>query len=119
MPADPRVVVAVAAVLAVVSMAVPLVLAKLVSPWNPGPEKRRPYECGVIEAGDAWRHFRVQYYNFALIFLVFDVEVLFLYPWAVAFKEAGVVGLGEIAVFVVLLLVAWGYALRKRALEWE
>ncbi len=119
LPADPRAVIAIAAVLAVLAMAVPLVFAKLVSPRNPGREKQRPYECGVVEAGDSWKQVRIQYYMYALVFLVFDVEVLFLYPWAVAFKEAGLIGLAEMFVFIGLLVVAWAYALKHRALEWE
>ena len=118
-PADPRAVVGIAAVLAVLAMAVPLVFAKLVSPRNPGREKQRPYECGVIEKGDSWRRFKVQYYLYALVFLVFDVEVLFLYPWAVVLRDAGVIGLAEMFAFLGLLLVAWLYALKHGALEWE
>lgn len=118
-PADPYVVVGLFAVLSLLFPAGPLIAAQILGPRNPGREKSRPYECGTVEAGDPWGQFKIQFYLYALIFLVFDVESLFLYPWAVVFKEAGMTGFIEVLVFIGLLLIAWAYAWRHRALEWE
>lgn len=117
--ADPYVVLGVFVILALIFPVAPLVFAKLISPRNPGKEKQRPYECGVVERGDPWGQFKIQFYLYALIFLVFEVEALFLYPWAVVFREVGLIGLVEMLVFIGLLLLAWLYAWRHRALEWE
>lgn len=116
---DPYVVLGVYAILALIFPVVPLLFARIVSPSNPGKEKKRPYECGVVESGDPWGQFKIQFYLYALVFLVFEVEALFLYPWAVVFREVGIVGLVEMLVFIGLLLLAWLYAWRHRALEWE
>lgn len=116
---DSFVAVGVYAVLALLMAITPLVLARLVAPHNPGTEKNRAYECGVVETGDPWGQLRVQFYLYALAFLVFDVEALFLYPWAVVFKDAGLAGLIEVVVFIGLLVLAWLYAVRMRALTWE
>jgi NADH-quinone oxidoreductase subunit A len=116
---EPYVVIGVYAVLALLVPIAPLVLARLVAPRNPGVEKQRAYECGVVEAGDAWSQFKVQFYLYALIFLVFDVEALFLFPWAVIFKDAGVAGFVEVLVFIGFLVLAWLYAIRMKALRWE
>lgn len=115
----PYIVLAVFTVLALIFPAGPLILSQIVSPRNTGKEKTLPYECGTIEAGDPWGQFKVQFYLYALIFLVFDVEALYLYPWALVFKEAGPVALYEVLVFVALLVLAWAYAWKHRALEWE
>lgn len=118
-PADPYIVLGLFAILALLFPAGPLIASQILAPRNPGKEKTLPYECGTIEAGDPWGQFKIQFYLYALIFLVFDVEALFLYPWAVVFKEAGIMGFVEVLVFIGLLLVAWAYAWRHRALEWE
>ena len=116
---DPLLVLGVFAVLALLFPAGPLIASQLLGPRNPGAIKQSPYECGAVEAGDPWGQFRVQFYLYALIFVVFDVEALFLYPWAVVFREAGLTGFIEVLVFIALLLLAWAYAWRQRALEWE
>ena len=77
-----------------------------------------PYECGVETEGDAWGQFNVRYYVVALLFVVFDVEVVFLYPWAVAFRQLGLFAFVEAALFLVVLLVGYVYAWRRKALEW-
>ncbi len=118
-PADPYIVLGLFALLALLFPAGPLIASQILAPRNPGKEKTRPYECGTVEAGDPWVQFKIQFYLYALIFLVFDVEALFLYPWAVVFKEAGMTGFVEVIVFIGLLLIAWAYAWRHRALEWE
>ena len=83
------------------------------------PEKLIPYECGLDPSGDARIPFRIRFYLIAVIFLVFDVEIIFLYPWAVIFEELSWFGLIEISVFVVMLLIAYIYAWSEGALKWE
>ena len=97
----------------------PIVLARFVAPKKPGPVKEESYECGMEVKGDAWVQFRMQYYLFAILFVVFDVEALFLFPWAVVFKEAGVQGLVAVGVFVAVLALGLVYAWQEGALEWE
>jgi NADH-quinone oxidoreductase subunit A len=92
---------------------------KILSVKRPTPEKLIPYECGIDPSGDTKIPFRVKFYLIALIFLIFDVEVVFLYPWAVVFQELSWFGFVEITIFVVLLLAAYLYALSEGALQWE
>lgn len=95
-----------------------LVFSYLIAPHRPGPFKNTPYECGEQPIGQAWIQFNVGYYLFGLMFLVFDVEAAFLYPWAVAFRHLGVVGLVEAALFILVLLAGLAYAWKKGVLEW-
>ncbi len=97
----------------------PLILAHFVAPKKPGPSKQSPYECGVPSTGDSWVQYRVQYYVYALLFVVFDVEVVFMYPWALVWKGLGPVAFLEMIVFVAILAVALIYAWKKGVLEWE
>lgn len=90
----------------------------LLAPRRPGGVKNEPYECGEKTIGTSWVHFNVGYYLFALIFLIFDVEAAFLFPWAVVFKEVGTVALIEVGIFITVLLVGLLYAWRKGVLEW-
>lgn len=106
-------------VVAVILAVAPLVLAKFIAPRKPGPTKTAPYECGMESTGDSWVQFRVQYYLYALLFVIFDVEVIFIYPWAVVWKSLGMVALVEMAVFLAVLAVGLVYAWRKGVLEWE
>lgn len=94
-------------------------LSDLISPKSDNESKRDPYECGVETIGPTWVQFKVGYYLFAILFLVFDIEVAFLVPWAVVFKQVGTVALVEIIIFLVILGLGLVYALKKRALEWE
>ncbi len=97
-----------------------LFVSSLVRPSNPYPEKNMPYECGMDPAGEAaGGRFKVQFFVIAILFVVFDVEAMFLFPWAVVLKEIGLVGYIEMVVFIVLLLVGFAYAWIKGALEWE
>ncbi len=97
-----------------------LYVASLLRPSNPYPAKNMPYECGVDPAGEAaGGRFRVQFFVLAILFVVFDVEAMFLFPWAVVLKEIGIVGYIEMFVFILLLLVGFAYAWLKGALEWE
>ncbi|WP_114287748.1 NADH-quinone oxidoreductase subunit A [Candidatus Halocynthiibacter alkanivorans] len=95
-------------------------LSALIRTDNPYPEKNRPYECGVDHVGEASAGlFKVQYFVIAILFVVFDVETMFLFPWAVVLKDMGLFGYIEMFVFIVLLLVGFIYAWVKGALEWE
>ena len=104
---------------AIVLAVAPLVLATFVAPRKPGRTKSAPYECGVESTGDSWVQFRVQYYLYALLFVIFDVEIIFIYPWAVVWKPLGPVACVEMAVFLAILSVGLIYAWRKGVLEWE
>lgn len=96
-----------------------LLLAKVVRPHAPHPGKLETYECGPAPFGDAWRQFNMHYYLYALLFVVFDVEAVFLFPWALAFKSVGAYAVAEMIIFVAILGVGLAYAWRRGALEWE
>ena len=89
-----------------------------IRPDAPDPVKSDTYECGVETEGDSWVQFNFRYYLIALIFVVFDVEVVFLYSWAVAFPGHLVVGFVEAMTFIAILVIGYVYAWRKHALEW-
>ena len=105
-------------VIALVFPGAPILLAQIVNPKKPNPIKQSTYECGVETVGDTWIQFKVQYYIFALVFVIFDVEAVFLFPIAAAFNQLALFAVVEIILFVVILLVALGYIWRKGALEW-
>jgi NADH-quinone oxidoreductase subunit A len=104
--------------LAAVFPAAPIVIAQILRPKRPGTIKRETYECGIETIGDAWVQFKVNYYLYALVFLVFDIELIFVFPWAVAYNQLPLFAFVEMAIFLVLLGVALIYAWRKGALEW-
>ena len=104
---------------AIVLGVAPIILAKFVAPKKPGRTKQSPYECGLESEGDPWVQFKVQYYVYALLFVIFDVEVVFIYPWALVWKGLGPVVLGEMALFIGILGVALAYAWKKGVLEWK
>ncbi|HPO15913.1 MAG TPA: NADH-quinone oxidoreductase subunit A [Candidatus Hydrogenedentes bacterium] len=106
------------AVLAVFMVSAGLLTSYLVAPHRPNPIKNSPYECGEQPIGQAWIQFNVGYYLFGLLFLIFDVEAAFMYPWAVILREIGVAGLIEMGIFLLVLIVGLAYAWRKGALEW-
>ena len=89
-----------------------------IAPQTKGAEKRTTYESGIEPMGEAWIQFSVRYYMYALIFVIFDVETMFLYPWAVVFDRVGALALLEVCVFLFILLIGLVYAWRKGALEW-
>ena len=95
-----------------------LIFSRLLAPRRLGAIKNDPYECGQPPIGPAWIQFNVGYYLFGLLFLVFDVEAAFLYPWAVAFRDVGLVGFLEVGVFLLVLILGLAYAWKKGALEW-
>jgi NADH-quinone oxidoreductase subunit A len=96
-----------------------LLISYFVQPKYPEPEKLSTYECGSEPFSDARMPFPVRYYIFAMLFVIFDVEVIFLYPWAIVFNKIGLIGLVEMLIFIGLFLVAYVYAWRKGALEWD
>jgi NADH-quinone oxidoreductase subunit A len=104
---------------AVVFAVLPLAIAPLITPRRPDKVKLSPYECGVETIGSSVVQFNTRYYLYALIFAIFDVEAIFLFPWAVAYGGLGLFALIEMAIFVLILLVGFAYAWRKRALEWR
>ena len=106
-------------VVAIVLGVAPLILAKFVAPKKPGQAKQDPYECGLESQGEPWVQFRVQYYIYALLFVIFDVEVVFIYPWALVWKGLGPVVFVEMILFLAILTVGLIYAWKKGMLEWE
>jgi NADH-quinone oxidoreductase subunit A len=98
---------------------VTLIISYLVQPKYPESEKLSAYECGSEPFSDARMPFPVRYYIFAMLFVIFDIEIIFLYPWAVVFDQIGLIGLLEMLVFIGLFLLAYVYAWRKGALEWD
>jgi NADH-quinone oxidoreductase subunit A len=105
---------------AIVAVLIPLTLwiFRLIRPSNPTREKLMPYECGIDPIGDSRGRYTVRYYLIAILFVVFDVETIFLFPWAVQFKLLGVFGLVEVVIFLVILVVGYFWIWKKGALEW-
>lgn len=95
-----------------------IVAAWVVGPKKPNPIKQTTYECGIETVGPAWVQFKAQYYIFALVFLVFDVETVFLYPWAVKLGQLGMFAVIEGIIFILILIVGLVYTWRKGMLEW-
>ena len=104
---------------AIALVAVALGIARAVSPRSYNPQKGEAYECGIQTRGRTWKQFKVGFYLFAILFLMFDVETVFLFSWAVVVQELGVYGLVSILFFLVVLILGLAYAWRKGALEWK
>jgi len=96
-----------------------LVISRLLQTRNPHPVKLTTYECGEIAEGHSWVQFNIRFYVIALIFLIFEVEIVFLFPWATIFKELGAFAFVEMMIFVFILLVGLAYVWGKGDLEWE
>ena len=96
-----------------------IVIGNLLGPKKPSAEKLSPYECGFLPFEDARLKFDVRYYLLAILFIVFDLEIAFVFPWALVFRELGVFGLVEMGIFLVLLVLGFAYVWKKGALEWE
>ena len=105
-------------VVAVAFLVVNLLIWKVLRPSRPSEEKLTTYECGENPTGSAWIQFNIRFYVFALIFIIFDVEAVFLLPWAVVFKSLGMLAFVEGVVFIAILVVALAYVWRKGDLEW-
>jgi NADH-quinone oxidoreductase subunit A len=95
-----------------------LVIAKIVRPRNPEKVKAMPYECGIEAVDNARKRYTVRFYIVAILFVVFDVETIFLYPWAVQFKQLGAFGFLEMLVFLGILVLGYVWVWKKGALEW-
>ena len=104
---------------AIALVAVALGIANAISPRSFNPQKGEAYECGIPTRGKSWMQFKVGYYLFAILFLMFDVETVFLFPWAAVVQDLGVYGLVSIFFFLVILVLGLAYAWRKGALEWK
>ena len=96
-----------------------IVVSSLIVPMRRNPVKDQSYECGVDPVGNARGRFTIKFYLVAVLFILFDIEAVFLYPWAVTFRQLGLYGLVEMALFILILFVGYVYLLKKRALEWE
>lgn len=95
-----------------------IVISRIIAPRKPNPIKQSTYECGIETVGENWIQFKAQYYVFALVFLVFDVETVFLFPWAVSLGRVSVFAVVEGIVFILILFAGLAYAWRKGMLEW-
>lgn len=103
---------------AVVLVGGALIFSSIIAPKSFNLQKLEPYECGIPTTGLTWLQFNVGYYLFAILFLIFDVETVFIFPWAVVMKEVGMVGFIEIVIFFVILILGLLYAWKKKALVW-
>ena len=98
---------------------IPQVLGYILGPNKPDAEKNSPYECGFEAFEDARMKFDVRYYLVAILFILFDLEIAFLFPWAVALKEVGLAGFAAVVIFLAILVVGFVYEWKKGALDWE
>jgi NADH-quinone oxidoreductase subunit A len=105
-------------IVAVVFALVPIVVEWLIAPRKRTLSKGDAYECGVKTYGETWVRFRIQYYIYAIMFVVFDIEVVFLFPWAVSYAGLGAYALVEMIIFLLILLVGLVYAWAKGVLRW-
>src|SRR5210317_2130841 len=103
----------------VVLVIVMLAVASLLRPSNPSPAKLKTYECGVDPVGEGWNQSYIRYYVFGLLFVIFDVEAVFIFPWAILLEDLGVFGLVEMLIFIWILLMGLIFAIRKGVLRWE
>ena len=108
-----------ATILGIVFVAITLFLASLLAPRIKSDKKAETYECGMIPLGTNWAQMNIRYYFFAILFLIFEIEAVFLFPWAVTLKELGAVAFYEMMLFLGILLFGLAYAWRKGLLAWE
>jgi NADH-quinone oxidoreductase subunit A len=106
-------------ILAALFAAGSVLLSSLLGPRRPNPEKLSPYECGVEPVGTARERFSVKFYLVAMLFIIFDMEIVFLYPWAVVFQQLRLFGLMAMGSFLLVLLVGYFYVWQKGGLEWD
>ena len=106
-------------ILAALFAAGSVLLSSLLGPRRPNPEKLSPYECGVEPVGTARERFSVKFYLVAMLFIIFDMEIVFLYPWAVVFQQLRLFGLMAMGSFLLVLLVGYFYVWKKGGLEWD
>ena len=105
--------------IALALVAVALGIAKAIAPRSYNAQKGEAYECGIPTRGKSWMQFKVGYYLFAILFLMFDVETVFLFAWAVVVQDLGVYGLVSVLFFLLILVLGLAYAWKKGALEWK
>jgi NADH-quinone oxidoreductase subunit A len=105
-------------IIGIVVPVAPLVIAAFIAPKKPNPIKQSTYECGMETVGESWVQFKAQYYVFALVFLVFDVETVFLFPWALVLKALPMFAVLEGVIFILILFAGLVYTWRKGLLEW-
>jgi NADH-quinone oxidoreductase subunit A len=98
---------------------VSVLLGRLLGPRNPSPEKSAPYECGMPAVGDARERQSIRFYLIAMIFLLFDIEIAFLYPWALALRALGWTGYVQVLLFTLVLVAGYVYVWKKGALDWS
>jgi NADH-quinone oxidoreductase subunit A len=106
-------------VVAVIFPVIPLILSRFIAPNRPNPVKLEPYESGIPTMGPTHVQFPIRYYLYGLMFVIFDVEVIYLFPWALVYDSLPIVAAIEMAIFIGLLIVGLAYAWRKRAFEWQ
>ena len=106
------------AIVAAVLVVGTLALGRLLRPNHPNPAKLSTYESGIDPIGHGWAQSNVRYYIFALLFVVFDVEAIFLFPWAIVFEDLGTPAFVEMVIFIAILAIALLYAIKKKVLEW-
>lgn len=104
---------------AVILVFAALLIAKLIGPRSFNAQKEEPYESGMLSRGGTWAQFRIGYYIFAILYLMFDVEAMFLFPWAVIVGDLGVAGVTGVLFFLGVLILGLAYAWKKGALEWD
>ena len=102
----------------IVLVYLPLLIQKLIAPNNPNPDKLATYECWEESEASAWVQFNIRFYVVALIFLIFDVEVVFLFPWAVVFNDLGILAFIEMGIFLTILLIGLAYVWKRADLDW-
>ncbi|MBO8456127.1 MAG: NADH-quinone oxidoreductase subunit A [Bacteroidetes bacterium] len=105
--------------IAIIMVTAAVGIAKAIAPRSYNPQKGEPYECGMPTRGRSWMQFKVGYYLFAILFLMFDVETVFLFAWAVVVQDLGVFGLVSVLFFLLILILGLAYAWKKGALEWK
>lgn len=105
--------------IAILIVAAAVGIAKLIAPRSYNPQKGEAYECGIPTRGKSWMQFKVGYYLYAILFLMFDVETVFLFAWAVVVQDLGIYGLLSVLFFLLILVLGLAYAWRKGALEWK
>jgi NADH-quinone oxidoreductase subunit A len=105
-------------IIAVVFVIMGIVVARILSPHNPTKEKRTTYECGEQPIGSPWIKFNIRFYVIALIFVIFDVEVVFLFPWAVVFQKMGMLAFIEMLIFLIILAIGFIFVWGRGDLEW-
>ncbi len=96
-----------------------LTIAHLIAPRSYNAQKGEPYECGIPTRGNTWSQFHAGYYLFAILFLMFDIETVFLFPWAVIVEEVGLYAIVSVAIFILILVLGLAYAWKKGALKWK